>query len=108
MVDGTTITRGSLPLTVDGQVLSLLSSDKLVVDGSPTVLSPTPPSDLATLSAAKNSATGSSAAGNGSDIVGYTGGIARTRAGDILIFSAMLIFAHSLVLRLLNFDVRHL
>ncbi|KAK0511949.1 hypothetical protein JMJ35_005077 [Cladonia borealis] len=105
VVDGTTITSGSLPLTVDGQVLSLLSSDTLVVDGSLTVLSSAPPSNLAT---ANNSATEISAAGNGSDIVAYTGGTARMGAGDILIFSAMLIFAHSLALHLLNFGARDL
>ena len=108
VVDGTTITPGSLPLTVDGQVLSLLSSDKLVVDGSLTVLSSAPPSNLATFSTANNSATEISAAGNGSDVVAYTGGTARMRAGDILIFSSMLIFAHSLALRLLNFGGRDL
>ena len=53
-------------------------------------------------------ATAISPAGNGSDTVEYTGGKARARAGDIPVFSVILIFAHSLVLRLLNLGVRHL
>ena len=63
------------------------------------MLSSAPPSNLATFSAANNSASEISAAGNGSDVVAYTGGTARMRVGDILVFSAMLIFAHSLALR---------
>ena len=94
-VDGTVLTPGSPPLTMDGHVLSLASGGTLVVDGGASVM-PFRASLGASIQPATDSpATDVSPFSNSSNVVPYTGTADRKQARSIVLVVILLVLVHS-------------